>query len=1514
MEGGQESWSRDQPYLHGKDSHSQNKTQSEHTRCYENVTVLEKTYCTKNKTLLGQVKCTPAKQMKCSRKVTHALKLMPAKLIEKKCRNQTVTPTRQVKCSEIINRALQAKCTRDEILRKLSVKCNGTVKPMQKVECTTPATSKVNSSRTVTLMRRVPGTQAVTKTSEVKDSKSKAKVFLVPQTQIMTKISKVNDSENKAKVCLVAGTQAVTQTGKVNGTKSKTEKSQVSETKNVTKIGEVSDTQNKTRVNMVPGAQTGEIPGTKNVTNFKVMLVPVIPQSVTKAGKVNATENACKAGLAPKTQTDYKTDKVECTEDKIKVSPVSGTQEFTKASQINVSPIENNFKKVNDSQNVTRLEQATLVHPHSYVKADNSTAPVSRTITGIPENLLEQVTPSVARTIRLASQSIKIPSKSRMILLNSPVQLNTDALVKASLNAVKLSEGAQRLTGHQEAPVYNVNIQEPKHAVEKTKDNVMDKTNAEVLKLKEHTSTVGLSEKNAHHSDLLPSKSLNSTLLDSSSKLQVSGVSPSILQVDSGSSYSSSPSKHPTSSSTHLHYLGQTPSNFHEKILSPFDSSLSKTYTQAIPQFDSKSAKPQNSDLSQSKCHEISLLKSESPCISSVSTLTPQTVESNPCNTLCEKSTYSSNLNESKPLTGVVSRILPKSAFTSMNSSITAIASDITNNPSEKDRSMCTSDSLETQKNGSRHGKHMVTRSQAKDIESMHSKECPSKRTRNGLNKDRSSNSRTPGKQEKTSISVAENHISDLPASRPTESGKDSSIQLKPKVCNGNHIDEKTTPVSNISEPISSVCEVNGKTELKLSNVGENNTVILRKTSFSKRIENLKNHIPRQCECHSENQRHVMADQVFMKEGRGLEVVHFPNIRMLLIQDKEMIGIIQQGLLYISVAEIQQKLLRTIGIKCLKEFLKEHDSEQRYLAKELRLFLNDTTFLLQTEFMISVHYLKKFLNKMCQCGVPGVHHSNFWSEALHDENFSSENFYVKISGHMWCMSCQGHVIQERTINVYTDIELVSVKKDQECESEPLSEFLKDKEHSASSKTTRKEGKETIKVGYVRISHSAFTAYKVNDVCFVSLLQLQLKRVISIHCIEYKLQRLNSFPQKPPAVVEKHFKRNKSLFENTEWIDMNILRCVCCMEKLPKEYLNKKLIKCIVSNNIQENFTCTLHSLDDSATDPATDPSYISIRDMGFGSNVEANIVSSEYPIQDTEDQDTMGKGKAVRERLVLMFLKSLNSCNSSESSEASDLQENIVSDNIFLKSRSESDIQCDQTSEQSDFNLPRLEKLRTAEKTILGKRKRKLLLPKTKKKRKYKMTSKTHHSSEKSALKHQNPCVASSSSSEPEEDLDMKGFSVHQVSPPELQSSQIMIKNEPMELEDGLSAPDIPRVVIERETVEHEYLQEAATSAVGLYQNVVFPGAEVMREMECSTTITDNLCEKPNCDQKTPEYVIQYNDGDLSKEIKSEIDRFRKDKFSDCEDSVVDSGLYKHDFVTLGISSEAGFIKVELPD
>ncbi|XP_033731510.1 uncharacterized protein LOC117321149, partial [Pecten maximus] len=75
------------------------------------------------------------------------------------------------------------------------------------------------------------------------------------------------------------------------------------------------------------------------------------------------------------------------------------------------------------------------------VKIKPKPLPISESVNIKPKTLHGQIPQSIAQTIKLASKSIPIPSKSRMIVLNSPVLLNRDALVQASLNAVMQSQG-----------------------------------------------------------------------------------------------------------------------------------------------------------------------------------------------------------------------------------------------------------------------------------------------------------------------------------------------------------------------------------------------------------------------------------------------------------------------------------------------------------------------------------------------------------------------------------------------------------------------------------------------------------------------------------------------------------------------------------------------------------------------------------------------------------------------------------------------------------------------------------------------------------------------------------------------------------------------------------------------------------------------------------------------------------------------------------------------------------------
>ncbi|XP_021357295.1 uncharacterized protein LOC110452887 [Mizuhopecten yessoensis] len=124
------------------------------------------------------------------------------------------------------------------------------------------------------------------------------------------------------------------------------------------------------------------------------------------------------------------------------------------------------------------MEQAAAIDSPSSAQSGDSAAQSPKTINVLPRSPLLHIPQSVVQTLKMASKYTIIPAKGRMILLNSPVLLHRDALVEASLDAIKQSQeaGVVDMTGDQETPVFEV-IQEPEKKISVYGDDTVEKTN-----------------------------------------------------------------------------------------------------------------------------------------------------------------------------------------------------------------------------------------------------------------------------------------------------------------------------------------------------------------------------------------------------------------------------------------------------------------------------------------------------------------------------------------------------------------------------------------------------------------------------------------------------------------------------------------------------------------------------------------------------------------------------------------------------------------------------------------------------------------------------------------------------------------------------------------------------------------------------------------------------------------------------------------------------------------------------
>ncbi|XP_021357280.1 uncharacterized protein LOC110452882 [Mizuhopecten yessoensis] len=763
---------------------------------------------------------------------------------------------------------------------------------------------------------------------------------------------------------------------------------------------------------------------------------------------------------------------------------------------------------------------------------------------------------------------------------------------------------------------------------------------------------------------------------------------------------------------------------------------------------------------------------------------------------------------------------------------------------------------------------------------------------------------------------------------------KHSSTKLTPKTCKESKQNRKKE-INTASQPAASIGVKDVLTKLK---VRGNDALVLTnhlKTSSKKVMKNLKKHFPHECRCHPEEQRSVMADQIVLYEEKFLMLRYLPSITMLLIHGQEMTGQFYEGMWYISIAEIKHKLLANQGRDHLDIYLSEHSSEVKYLAKDLRNYLmrqGTTRIQLQHEYMITVQSLRKFQSDLHQMqGV--VRWCSFWSMASMDENF-----YIKKSGQMWCMACLGHMVQESSsIDVYTDIELtiaqpvhkdcrdkVSVGEQQtsvthpgaartitspeslpqghesSVSSETITSHVKNNEDpdGASSglthavvedidrsgfgrtnrtysglvdlKSVDKTDLDIIKFGFVIINKTPFTAFKLTNICFVSVYQLQMKQVVLLNSIEKHLKRLNTFPRKAPKVVEKHLQQINSSFTNTKWLDTNTLRCVCCMVSTPGVLVNKNLINSIISGKIHEHFEYAFQSTDNMENDNsgmATRYSHISGQEM---------CGPDEDPISVTTDQ--VGTGP------VRKALKRSYSCLSSGISTASEPQENKMVENLVdVHNGNHSNVQNGQNSEQSDFSLP-LDRKKL--KIPFQRRKQKKQSPILIRKREPKATI-SHHSLKQPDLNSQNLDVTESMITATGEQFDPYGSpAVHKSTPNDLDESQIIIKTEPMEYDDDISSAELPTVVIERETVEHEHLQEAVTvglSPVDMKLTRSSSKTDRIPEMIYIPAVTDNPTGNIHHKQ-SPHTVPDQGNGQPGRSWASNIDHSVKGE-PDCEDN-----------------------------
>ncbi|KAK3095003.1 hypothetical protein FSP39_009034 [Pinctada imbricata] len=302
---------------------------------------------------------------------------------------------------------------------------------------------------------------------------------------------------------------------------------------------------------------------------------------------------------------------------------------------------------------------------------------------------------------------------------------------------------------------------------------------------------------------------------------------------------------------------------------------------------------------------------------------------------------------------------------------------------------------------------------------------------------------------------------------------------------------------------------------------------------------------PTSCICDPGIGKEIAVEQIWMHEK---QLYFMPQIEIITIGSQELVGIIKSDNVYVSVGQIFLHLLPEMR-KEIENYLVTKECDRAFLSLEEMAYLQQRKCInINSATIISLASLRA----MCTSLLEGK--SFVDSPTINLYEAANCTYYRKIlSNHTKCSNCGGSMKDETIPDDYEEFDSpelpVSNNAMKEAYQNLLTKRMEERKKNLDN-VVQKDGEnlmKEIKVGTATVGHVHFNVFVMDGKMYISIRELILSKVMTIQGLQNRLVELKYKPRPAPSTVDLYFISENIDVDNTLWVDLETLRCVCCIK-------------------------------------------------------------------------------------------------------------------------------------------------------------------------------------------------------------------------------------------------------------------------------------------------------------------------------------------------------------------------------
>ncbi|XP_060081744.1 uncharacterized protein LOC132561045 [Ylistrum balloti] len=285
----------------------------------------------------------------------------------------------------------------------------------------------------------------------------------------------------------------------------------------------------------------------------------------------------------------------------------------------------------------------------------------------------------------------------------------------------------------------------------------------------------------------------------------------------------------------------------------------------------------------------------------------------------------------------------------------------------------------------------------------------------------------------------------------------------------------------------------------------------------------------------------IPIEQIWLHKN---QMYYLPQINILVISYEEFVGFRRKDKWYVSVGEITQRLIPNFRNE-VESYLVKNVCDKQFLSLEEIEYLKQRKCVnqnMKSGIMISLDTLRvmcKYLassKAFIQAPTTGL------SNAAHG------SIYRKVlEKNTRCSKCGGAVKNIAAMDRYILVD-------------------SSKELQYSSRIEQK----SIYIGEVNIGNLPFQSFKQDELTYISLKEIVECQMFNLQVLQSRLVQLQYRPRPAPTAVDDHFFNVCVDVNQTLWIDLMTLRCVCSMSRLRSPTSQVEVLQQMISRG---QYTC-----------------------------------------------------------------------------------------------------------------------------------------------------------------------------------------------------------------------------------------------------------------------------------------------------------------------------------------------------